>query len=93
LFTYWAGLGFTNAWFLVKRSMSTEVFTPAMQAATAVLIIIAFLFLLDGPTAFFDDPGYVGLCVAPGLELILPWLHGRTRTPQVDEDPPSLADG
>ena len=86
LITYWAGLGFTNAWYFTRQSMREHGFTPGMQAGTALLIIVVFLFMFDGPAAFIDDPWLIGVVIAPGLELIVPYLqHRHERTEAAEE--------
>ena len=87
LITYWAGLGFTNAWYFTRQSMREHGFTPGMQAGTALLNIVVFLFMFDGPAAFIDDPWLIGVVIAPGLELIVPYLqHRHERTEPAGEE-------
>lgn len=77
VFTYWVGLGFTNAWYMVRESMQAQGFGPGMQAATAAIVIFVFVFGFDGPSAFLEDPWLIGVVIAPGIEMMLPYLHRK----------------
>lgn len=80
LITYWVGLGFANAWFVLRRDMHAGRLSPGIQAATAAAVIVVFLIMLGGPQALLDDPWLFGVVVAPGMELILPWLLHKAGT-------------
>jgi hypothetical protein len=78
LITYWIGLGFTNMWQVTKASM--KGFSPGMAVATVAVIIFVLLGMLGGIQALIDDPWLFGVVIAPGLDLVLPYLRRRRET-------------
>jgi hypothetical protein len=75
LITYWIGLGFTNAWDLLKDSMHGV--SPTVIAVTGALSALLILGMLGGPAILIEDPWLFGVAVAPGLQLALPWWRKR----------------
>jgi hypothetical protein len=71
LITYWIGLGFTNAWDLLKDSVHGA--SPTVIAITGALSALIILGMLGGPAVVVEDPWLFGVAVAPGLQLALSW--------------------
>jgi len=84
LFTYWIGLGFVITWEVVRHSLHTDKASPRTVALTSLVVAVFMLMMLGGPAVLFEDPWLFGVAIAPGIELGLPWLQGRT-----SQEPPA----
>jgi len=85
LFTYWVGLGFVITWEVVRQSLHADKASPKTIALTGFAVAVFMLMMLGGPAVLFDDPWLFGVAIAPGIELAMPWLRGRS----VAEEPPA----
>ena len=95
LFTYWVGLGFTNAWFIMKEQLHVSQAGPTTVLIAVVVVILALLSMLGGPGALMDDPWLFGVVIWPGIEIALPYVrehrHAAMRAVEDGSDtaPPS----
>ena len=77
LLTYWIGLGFVITWEVLRRSLHQDKASPRAMALWGIGLGLFMLMMLGGPAVLIEDPWLFGVAIAPGIELALPWLHGR----------------
>ena len=89
LITYWIGLGFTNMWYVVRESVKDA--RPGVVAGTVAAVLFVLLVPLGGIAALWEDPWLFGVLIAPGFDLILPYLYQRHEQQEdAPGDPPDL---
>lgn len=76
----WIGAGFTFAWDSLRHGMHAEKFSPAMTAATGLLVALIFLVML-GPDSIWQEPWLFGAAIFPGITLARPWLERQLLRP------------
>ena len=79
LFTYWIGLGFMIVWDIVRHFVPKETLGPTATVIVGIVVVAFLLAQLDGPDAILDDIWLLGAFIAPGIEVMKPWLSGQHR--------------